>query len=173
MKYYLHKIQTPVGELSLVASDASLLAVLWEADDPQRVPLSGECSEKPSPILKETERQLMEYFAGERHIFDLPIRFNGTDFQNSVWKALQTIPYGCTASYGGIAQSIGSPKASRAVGAANGKNPLSIIVPCHRVVGSDGSLTGFAGGLKIKERLLELENKTKKWRTDAVAGLSG
>lgn len=162
MKYHFSKIKTPVGELSLVANETSLLAVLWENDNPKRVVPGGECKKKRSPILRETEKQLKEYFSGDRHSFDLPISFSGTGFQKNVWNALRKIPYGSTSSYGGLARKIGSPKASRAVGAANSKNPISIIVPCHRVIGSNGSLTGFAGGLEIKKYLLDLEATTTR-----------
>lgn len=108
-------------------------------------------------ILLETERQLTEYFAGKRTQFELPLEAWGTEFQMKVWRALRDIPFGQTRSYLDLARVVGSPKASRAVGIANGKNPLSIIVPCHRVVGSDGALTGFAGGLETKAKLLDLE----------------
>jgi methylated-DNA-[protein]-cysteine S-methyltransferase len=108
-------------------------------------------------ILRETRRQLCEYFAGERRVFSLPLEFNGTDFQRRVWQALLTIPYGETRSYGQIARQIGQPRAVRAVGAANGRNPISIVAPCHRVIGSSGELTGFAGGLATKAQLLALE----------------
>jgi methylated-DNA-[protein]-cysteine S-methyltransferase len=111
------------------------------------------------PILLETERQLMEYFAGRRTEFELPLEPCGTEFQVKVWRALREVPFGETRSYLDLARAVGSSKASRAVGVANGKNPLSIIVPCHRVVGSDGSLTGFAGGLQTKAKLLALEAK--------------
>ena len=109
------------------------------------------------PILLETERQLSEYFAGQRTQFDLPLEPRGTKFQIKVWQALREIPFGQTRSYLDLAKAIGSPGASRAVGAANGKNPLSIVVPCHRVIGADRSLTGFAGGLQAKAALLALE----------------
>jgi methylated-DNA-[protein]-cysteine S-methyltransferase len=109
------------------------------------------------PILIEAERQLSEYFAGKRTRFDLPLQPDGTEFQKKVWRALREIPFGKTKSYLDLARAISSPKASRAVGAANGKNPLSIVVPCHRVVGADGALTGFAGGLATKAALLTLE----------------
>jgi methylated-DNA-[protein]-cysteine S-methyltransferase len=110
------------------------------------------------PTLLETERQLREYFAGKRDRFDLPLEFSGTEFQKKVWRALLEIPYGETRSYRSIAQQIGHAAAVRAVGAANGRNPISIVAPCHRVIGSSGKLTGFAGGLDVKERLLALEN---------------
>ena len=109
------------------------------------------------PVLVRTERQLAAYFAGTLTRFDVPLDFQGTDFQKSVWTALLTIPFGETRSYGEIARQIGRPSASRAVGAANGRNPLSIVAPCHRVVGAGGALTGFAGGLEVKRRLLGLE----------------
>ncbi len=110
------------------------------------------------PVLLETEHQLAAYFAGTLKNFTVPLDFNGTEFQKSVWAALLTIPFGETRSYGDIARQIGRPGASRAVGAANGKNPISIIAPCHRVIGAAGALTGFAGGLDIKRRLLGLES---------------
>jgi methylated-DNA-[protein]-cysteine S-methyltransferase len=112
-------------------------------------------------LLVETEHQFREYFEGKRRTFSLTLHFRGTAFQKRVWQALQTIPYGETRSYGQIAAQIGRASAARAVGAANGRNPISIIAPCHRVVGSDGKLTGFAGGLDIKERLLALEAEYK------------
>jgi methylated-DNA-[protein]-cysteine S-methyltransferase len=114
-------------------------------------------SQNETPLLQKAASQLREYFDGGRTAFDLPLAFHGTDFQVAVWKALQTIPYGQTRSYKDIALLAGSSKAYRAVGMANNRNPIAIIVPCHRVVGSDGSLTGYAGGLSLKERLLALE----------------
>ena len=110
-------------------------------------------------MLLETERQLNDYFAGKRKSFSLKLDFQGTEFQKKVWAALLTIPFGETRSYGQIAKQIKNPKAVRAVGAANGKNPMSIIAPCHRVIGSSGKLTGFAGGLEAKARLLALESQ--------------
>lgn len=152
-------IESPVGPLQLIASGAALTAVLWQDDRPGRVRL-GELAEGPDePILLETERQLQEYFAGRRQSFSLQLHFTGTPFQQRVWAALLTIPYGETRSYGQIARQIGNPAAVRAVGAANGRNPISIIAPCHRVVGSNGALTGFAGGLPTKARLLALEQE--------------
>jgi methylated-DNA-[protein]-cysteine S-methyltransferase len=109
------------------------------------------------PILLETERQLSEYFAGKRTQIELPLEPRGSEFQKRVWRALREIPFGKTRSYRDLAEAIGSPKASRAIGAANGKNPLSIVVPCHRVIGTDRTLTGFAGGLETKATLLALE----------------
>jgi methylated-DNA-[protein]-cysteine S-methyltransferase len=156
--YSYKVIDSPVGELKLVASDQGLAAILWENEDPKRVRL-GPLSEDPdNPILLETERQLAKYFAGKLKAFTVPLDLKGTEFQKSVWTALLTIPFGETRSYGEIARQIGKPAAVRAVGAANGRNPISIIAPCHRVVGSTGALTGYAGGLAAKERLLGLES---------------
>jgi methylated-DNA-[protein]-cysteine S-methyltransferase len=152
-------IQSPVGRLTLVASELGLVAILWENDNPRRVPLADVVESDSHPVLLETERQLQEYFAGRRREFALPLDFRGTEFQRRVWSALLTIPYGQTRSYAQIAQQIGCPAAVRAVGAANGRNPLSIIAPCHRVVGSNGKLTGFAGGLEAKAQLLALERE--------------
>lgn len=157
MAYSYKIIASPVGKLKLVASDKGLAAILWEGDDPRRVRLSPGSEDQTHPVLLEAERQLKEYFAGERTTFSLDLDFAGTEFQKQVWQALLTIPYGETRSYGQIAHQIGNAKAVRAVGAANGKNPISIIAPCHRVIGSTGKLTGFAGGLEVKERLLALE----------------
>ncbi|MGH7870895.1 MAG: methylated-DNA--[protein]-cysteine S-methyltransferase [Candidatus Binatia bacterium] len=150
---------SPVGKLKLVASSKALVAVLWERERPNRVKLETSTFDPEHPILLETERQLTEYFSIRRAQFDLPLEPNGSKFQKRVWQALREIPFGQTRSYLDLANSIGAPKASRAVGAANGKNPLSIIVPCHRVVGKDGSLTGFAGGLQAKSALLALEKR--------------
>jgi methylated-DNA-[protein]-cysteine S-methyltransferase len=139
MQRYAGKvIDSPVGKLKLVASERGLAAILWENDNPRRVPLGDVVDSDTHPVLLETERQLQEYFAGRRREFALPMDFRGTEFQRRVWSALLTIPYGQTRSYAQIAQQIGCPTAVRAVGAANGRNPLSIIAPCHRVVGSNG-----------------------------------
>ena len=159
MQLYNNKIQTPVGQLILVAHDQALVAVLWENDDPTRVKLSESFEQNEHPLLKEVEKQLAEYFAGQRTQFNIPLDFQGTAFQKSVWSALLQIPFGETRSYKQIAESIGNVKAVRAVGAANGKNPISIIAPCHRVIGANGKLVGFAGGLKNKDILLNLESK--------------
>jgi len=155
--HYSKTIWSPVGELTLVADERGLAAVLWENDRPDRVRLGALNERADHPVLVETERQLGEYFAGERRSFDVPLSFAGTDFQKRVWAALLAIPFGETRSYGEIADQLGAPGASRAVGAANGRNPISIIAPCHRVVGSTGKLTGFAGGLDAKRFLLDLE----------------
>lgn len=153
------RLASPVGTLTLVASDAGLVAVLWPDDDPRRVVLGPWREQDDHPVLRAAADQLAEYFAGERRVFDLPFDMRGTDFQVAVWAALLAIPYGETRSYGALAQMLGRPGASRAVGAANGRNPLSIVAPCHRVVGSTGRLTGFAGGLDVKARLLALERR--------------
>jgi methylated-DNA-[protein]-cysteine S-methyltransferase len=155
--WYSKQVDSPVGTLKLVATDAGLAAILWPNDDPARVRLGEPVVSEAHPVLVETERQLREYFDGRRKAFDLKLDFSGTEFQRKVWSALLTIPYGETRSYAQIARQIGHPDAVRAVGAANGKNPISIIAPCHRVIGSTGKLTGFAGGLETKAFLLALE----------------
>jgi methylated-DNA-[protein]-cysteine S-methyltransferase len=157
MTQFTKTIASPVGQLKLVASDNGLTAIIWHDDRPGRVRL-GDLEEAPDhPMLVHAERELGEYFAGERTSFSVPLDMVGTDFQKAVWTALLTIPFGETRSYGEIARQVGRPTAFRAVGAANGQNPLSIIAPCHRVIGSDGSLTGFGGGLPAKQYLLGLE----------------
>jgi methylated-DNA-[protein]-cysteine S-methyltransferase len=158
-KLVSRKMASPVGELTLVASNDGLAAILWENDSPRRVPLDITTRDDAHPLLTETERQLNEYFAGRRKSFDLRLDFVGTEFQKKVWRALLTIPYGETRSYAQIAEQIGNPPAVRAVGAANGRNPISIVTPCHRVIGSNGTLTGFAGGMAAKALLLELEGR--------------
>ncbi len=149
---------TPVGLLTLVASNEGLAAVLWENDPPNRVRLHLGIERAGHPVLEEATEQLAEYFAGSRQRFTLALDMTGTRFQTQVWEALLTIPYGETRTYAEIARQIGRPNAVRAVGAANGRNPLSIVVPCHRVIGSSGALTGFAGGLDVKASLLALES---------------
>ncbi len=150
---------SPVGVLTLVARDDRLAAVLWERERENRVRLGALLRDDQHPLLQQTARQLGEYFAGQRRRFELELDFAGTAFQCEVWAALLTIPFGETRSYGDIARQIGKPNAVRAVGAANGRNPLSIIAPCHRVIGASGSLTGFAGGLQAKQFLLALEGR--------------
>jgi len=157
MSYTFITLPSPVGELKLVANGARLAAILWENDKPGRVRL-GPMTEAPdNPLLQQAAQQLEEYFAGRRDRFDLELDFVGTEFQKKVWAALLTIPFGETRTYSQIAEQIGNPTAVRAVGAANGRNPISIVAPCHRVLGASGKLTGFAGGLEAKERLLVLE----------------
>ena len=157
-KRCVHKaMATPVGRLTLVATAEGLAAVLWENDRPGRVKLDVGRQDEEHPVLLEAERQLQEYFDGQRTDFVLRLDLTGTEFQRRVWDALMTIPFGETRSYREVAEQIGSPRAVRAVGAANGKNPVSIVAPCHRVIGTSGALTGFAGGLEVKARLLALE----------------
>jgi len=167
MTYAYKTMKSPVGELKLIASDKGLAAILWGNDDPKRVRLNPLIENKKHPVLLETERQLNDYFSGKLKKFSVKLDFAGTEFQKKVWKALLTIPFGETRSYGQIAKQIGSPKAVRAVGAANGKNPISIITPCHRVIGSNGKLTGFAGGLETKAHLLGIESQSKEWKLAA------
>ena len=159
MTFAFTTYSSPVGTLTLVAIDGRLGAILWENDPPDRVRLGAMVEDHDHPVLVETKRQLSEYFAGKRSCFDLPLEFRGTAFQKGVWTALLSIPYGETRTYAQIAEQVGRPTAYRAVGAANAKNPLSIVAPCHRVIGSNGSLTGFAGGLFGKELLLRLERE--------------
>lgn len=157
MKLAFIEMASPVGTLKLVANEMALVAVLWENENPKRVRLAELVEQADHPVLLETQKQLTEYFAGKRQQFDLPLDFAGTEFQQKVWQALLSIPFGETRSYRDIAEQIGNVKAVRAVGAANGKNPISIIAPCHRVVGTNGKLVGFAGGLDNKDILLRLE----------------
>lgn len=154
-------MDSPVGKLKLVASDKGLVAILWENDNPSRVRLTDLVEDANHPILGKTEQQLREYFAGKRKSFAIPLDMKGTPFQKNVWEALLAIPFGETRTYGDLAKQLGNPTASRAVGAANGRNPMSIVVPCHRVIGASGKLTGFAGGLETKAHLLELEGRDK------------
>jgi methylated-DNA-[protein]-cysteine S-methyltransferase len=154
-------IDSPVGKLKLVASETGLVAILWENDNPSRVVLSDLREDDRQIILVEAERQLKEYFEGKRRDFSIPLEMRGTPFQRSVWEALLAIPFGETRSYGQLARQLGRPTANRAVGAANGRNPISIVVPCHRVIGSSGKLTGFAGGLGAKRYLLKIESDSR------------
>ena len=158
MSYVYKMVDSPVGKLKLVANGSRLSAILWENDKPDRVRLGLIHEDKESPLLAMAERQLNEYFAGKRNCFELELDFVGTEFQRKVWETLLTIPFGETRTYGEIALQIGNAKAVRAVGAATGKNPISIIAPCHRVIGASGDLTGFAGGLQAKKMLLALES---------------
>ena len=161
---------SPVGKLTLVATDGGLSAILWEKERPHRVRIDIAGQDDAHPVLVETERQLGEYFAGRRRQFALTLDVAGTSFQRKVWSALLTIPFGETRSYAQIAKQVGNPRALRAVGAANGRNPLSIVAPCHRVIGSSGALTGFAGGLRAKEYLLTLEGVAIRPSRSADAG---
>ncbi|GAB3999035.1 methylated-DNA--[protein]-cysteine S-methyltransferase [Spirosoma daeguense] len=151
-------VLSPVGLIRLVATNIGLAAILWEGEDYKRTKLPTPERDDEAPILLQTEQQLAEYFEKKRTAFDVPLDFKGTDFQVKVWEALLGIPYGVTKTYGELARLLGDIKAVRAVGGALNKNPISIIVPCHRVMGASGKLVGFAGGLRNKSILLELEN---------------
>lgn len=142
---------TPVGAIGLEEENGAIVRLLLPGAPAPRI----ACHE--TPLLTEGKRQLLEYLAGKRREFDLPLAPKGTEFYRSVWRALEEIPYGETRSYRDIAQAVGRPRAVRAVGQANHNNPIPIIIPCHRVVGANGSLTGYGGGLDLKERLLRLE----------------
>jgi len=146
---------SPIGEL-LLAGDATHLTALWMGGRPDP---AWERADDATPLAA-ARVQLAEYFAGERETFDLALDPAGTPFQQQVWAALRAIPYGTTTTYGALARGLGRPGAARAVGLANGANPLAVVVPCHRVVGADGSLTGFGGGLDRKRRLLDIEART-------------
>lgn len=158
---FLHKQwkqESPVGNLYLVGSNQGLAGIYWERQEiPMALSLTGSGPE--IKILAQAVKQLKEYFQGKRRDFDLKLDAAGTAFQESVWSELRKIPYGKTCSYGEVAARIQNPKAVRAVGTANGRNPLSIIVPCHRVIAAGGKMGGYAGGLKIKAQLLDLERK--------------
>jgi methylated-DNA-[protein]-cysteine S-methyltransferase len=154
-------LDTPIGTLTLVGSDAGLRAVLWPTEKPGRVPLPDDIATVTEhAVLSRAATQLTEYFAGTRQRFDVPLDLHGTAFQVKVWRSLAEITYGETATYGEQAARLGDGRKARAVGAANGRNPVSIILPCHRVVGADGSLTGFAGGIDTKRWLLDHERRS-------------
>lgn len=160
---YFEIMQSPVGPLTLVCDGQALTQVLFGERRPSNA-VHGHA------LLEETRRQLDDYFAGRRYVFDLPLNAQGTRFRQSVWRALRDIPFAETRSYAEIAAAIGKPKASRAVGAANGANPLAIIVPCHRVIGANGALVGYGGGMERKRRLLEHEREAaaRHARADAA-----
>lgn len=146
----IYYYDTYAGKIGIAEEAGAITDIVFKTID---------CPEEETELIRETKRQLDEYFAGKRKDFDVPTRLNGTEFQKRVWLALRDIPYGKTASYKDIAAAVGCPKGYRAVGMANNRNPISIIYPCHRVVGSDGSLTGYGGGLDVKAKLLELERR--------------
>lgn len=165
---------SPIGELTIVADDTAIVAIRWDTDSDDRQPdahnpvdmsigrRGAEVRETPDhPVLAAAVEQLTEYFAGERTTFDLPLAPAGTEFQQSAWDALRGIPFGVTVSYGEQAATMGDKRKARAVGAANGRNPIPIVVPCHRVVGSNGHLTGFAGGIEVKAWLLDHELRVR------------
>ncbi len=147
-----------VGDLSVVEEDGMIIKILFGKN------IASDEEEKETPLIKKTIAELREYFEGKRKVFSVPLSLKGTVFQKKVWEALQTIPYGETRSYQEIAVLAGNKKAARAVGMANNKNPISIVIPCHRVIGKDGSLVGYGGGLDKKKQLLELEQANKDKR---------
>ena len=149
----IYYYDTYAGKIGIAEEAGAITDIVFKTID---------CPVEETELIRETKRQLDEYFAGKRKDFDVPTRLNGTEFQKRVWLALRDIPYGKTASYKDIAAAVGCPKGYRAVGMANNRNPISIIYPCHRVVGSDGSLTGYAGGLGVKQELLALERRTRQ-----------
>ncbi|HAS8475547.1 TPA: methylated-DNA--[protein]-cysteine S-methyltransferase [Vibrio vulnificus] len=155
MKYYA-QFSSPFGLVTVQANDQGLLGIWFEQHT--TLPTELGCDAASHPVISETRQQLEQYFSGQRQQFDLPLAAQGTEFQQKVWQALTLIPYGQTCSYQDLANAIGNPKAVRAVGLANGKNPISIVVPCHRVIGKNGKLTGYAGGLERKQQLLALES---------------
>ncbi|MDR0905370.1 MAG: methylated-DNA--[protein]-cysteine S-methyltransferase [Oscillospiraceae bacterium] len=160
---YVFFYDFPVGSLGIAEDDGAICRVFFAAEN---APDGFEVAE--TPLIRSAAAQLAEYFDGKRRVFDLPLRPQGTQFQQSVWRALQAIPAGETRSYQEIAAAVGNPKASRAVGMANNRNPIVIIVPCHRVIGKNGALVGYGGGLRVKEHLLEME---KSPATAAATGL--
>ncbi len=156
------EMDSPVGVLTIITSGQGLHAIFWESDfeDPEYRELKSTLTlSQNEKILIETKKQLVEYFQGQRKIFDLPLKLLGTDFQMQAWQQLLKIPYAQTISYGEQAERLGDKKKARAVGMANGQNPISIVIPCHRVIGSNGQLVGFGGGLNTKAYLLDLEKK--------------
>lgn len=164
MKRYWDRIETPFGVFAAWVDEAGrLLRFRFRSDDAER--LDPEAEHNPA-ALEEVHRQVREYSQGTRQIFEFELHPDGPEFDRLVWKALSDIPFGTTTSYGAIAKTIGHPTAARAVGAANGANPIALIVPCHRVIGSDGSLTGFGGGLPLKRKLLEHEARVCGTRYD-------
>lgn len=154
---YISRCQTPIGELTIVEENSKITNIIFENSEKNFD--KKNCIQKETPLLQKTCSQLAEYFAKKRTCFSIPLAPNGTEFLQKVWRTLGTIPYGETKSYKEIAEQINHPKAYRAVGLANNKNPIPIIIPCHRVISSNGALTGYAGGLDIKSFLLELEQQ--------------
>lgn len=163
---YFSELESPIGPL-LLLGDERALAALYMVDHRHQPPLPAGC-ERRDLAFRAAREQLAAYFAGELTEFDVLLSARGTDFQSKVWRALRAIAYGQTESYGQLAQRIGNPSASRAVGLANGKNPISIIVPCHRVIGANGSLTGYGGGMERKKWLLEHERRVADRRAPRI-----
>lgn len=156
LKYKI--IPSPVGLLKIVTNSRALVAILWDNEKLNRVRLDQMVEESHNPLILETEKQLTDYFLGHRKNFNLPLEILGTPFQQEVWRQLEKIAYGSTWTYKEVSTKIDHPTAIRAVGTAIGRNPISIIIPCHRVIGTNGNLTGFAGGLERKKFLLDLES---------------
>lgn len=156
MKYIFY-YNTRIGRLAIAENDGAICNI-----GISRFNIFGDFLEKETPLIKKASIQIEEYLSGSRNTFNFPLAFSGTNFQNQVWKALLQIPYGETRSYKDIALSINNPKSCRAVGMANNKNPIIIVIPCHRVIGANGKLVGYGGGLHIKKALLLLENENKK-----------
>lgn len=152
MLYYL-ELETIVGQMRIIANEDAIVEIQFVRENKSL----GDAQQQETPLLLEAKRQLEEYFAGLRASFSLPLNPQGTEFQKKVWQQLEAIPYGETRTYGQIAAAIGQPKASRAVGGANHNNPIAIMIPCHRVIGANGKMVGYGGGLDIKEKLLRLE----------------
>lgn len=163
---YYWRYETPIGDLLAAEEDGAVIRLCMAREGGNFPEEQGEgaAQEKETRVLKQVYQELTEYFQGRRRDFHTPVQLLGSSFQMDVWEALQRIPYGETRSYGQLAASIGKPRACRAVGGANHKNPVMILVPCHRVIGADGSLTGFGGGLDVKQQLLELERRFKEQR---------
>ncbi len=155
-------IKTPMGDLLAVANESELIGLYFDGCDHVPAARSTWTLNPQHPILRQAGKQLSEFFEGKRTKFSLPLRFAGTDFQERVWREIARIPYGKTISYSELARRAGKPQAIRSAGANTGRNPLSIVIPCHRVVGKDGSITGFAGGLEWKRHLLDLERKASQ-----------
>ena len=157
MELFYETLETPLGPITIEADSDCVLKILFDWEGTET---------RPNPITKSCKRQLEEYFAGNRTDFDVPIKFSGTAFQEKAWNALLAVPFGETATYGEQAKRIKKPKAMRAVGAANGRNKHAIVVPCHRVIGADGSLTGYGGGVRRKKWLLDHEQRVAKPRQE-------
>ena len=152
-------VSTKIGKIGIQEDGSGITGVFFENELPKKNPAS--CAQRETPLLQTAAREILEYLDGNRKAFTVPLSMNGTAFQMADWKALMTIPYGETRSYQEIAHLIGKPRACRAVGHANNQNPISIIIPCHRVIGKNGSMTGYGGGLAIKEFLLNLERENR------------
>lgn len=157
-------LPSPLGELTICADESGITAVAFPGET------TRPAIPKPNALVRRAVTQLQEYFAGRRIAFDLPLNASGTAFQRQVWQALCTVPFGATASYGEIAAVLGNRRASRAVGLANGRNPIAVIVPCHRIIGRDGTLTGYGGGLDRKRWLLEHERSMDTAKVEPHAG---